>query len=416
MIIIYLLTLLFVYDIPKISPFPVSPRFIFLGLSVLLILQHKRLLSRALAEFPAPFYAYFFFVFVLGAISSHVRNMVAPFEAIVYFSAVVCLMLSNHERAVRFTRYTALLFFISIVWFLCSISIEQPFMAIRQIIYAAHVGDNPAAALQIIKPTGLTFNHFNMGYQISIGITLTVFLWIVEKGTWRKIWAVAAVVMLVGMMFVAQRSTIPAVAIALALSLILGRKWRQLFVLFFISALGAIVMGGMLEHGTTADTLQSRTLTIQDTRDRLGWQLAALKVIAQNPAGNIFGDLDWETESIEEGADYSYYGWSTKAVHNAYLGRMVSYGWLGAVLVVSCLIAAYRSILKPALFGPNKSRFKLYAEASSYAFIAVSIQALFHNASVFTVEPSSWIILSICGGWAAILKSEQLRSERRDNA
>ena len=78
-------------------------------------------------------------------------------------------------------------------------------------------------------------------------------------------------------------------------------------------------------------------------------------------------------------------------------------------MVVGSILQVVKKTVIPALSNlptQSVSICKKYAEISSLALISVIIQAFFHNSSIFTLEPTSWVIMCIAIAWARILMEE----------
>jgi|GEM_PF-3980451 len=409
MILTVALIALFIYSIPKLGLLPLAPRFILLGGGLFLLIQYKDRFIEALSHFFVPLYFYFLVVGLLGLINLQLRDILIPLEAVLSFSLIFVVLNLGMVKAVVLTRAVALIILLSVLWFFASLVLGGVFMQGRYYLYSGELSKYLIGDVELERATGLALMHVNMGYQICLGLTLSIFLYLAENRIWKKFWLVITIVMIAGLIYVAQRSTIPAVASVCVLAALLGRKWKNLILITGLLSLSCVIIFFAADFEWGKVNLQSRVENVADTHARIGWQIAALKVIASSPMGNLSGGLNWEERSVEMGADYSYYGWDIKAVHNSYLGRVINYGWGAGLLILFVSYLFYRHVAKPILSTQySDSKYKLYAESSVYAFIALSVQALFHNASMYTLEPASWVAFSLSCAWAALLKKESL--------
>jgi O-antigen ligase len=204
-----------------------------------------------------------------------------------------------------------------------------------------------------------------------------------------------------------QRSVIPAITIALAIFFIHTWRMRVALLLVFIAGLGFWFIQKMDISYINVEMIPIK-LEKDDYYSRISWQLAALGIIAQSPSGNVFGEINWEQEALDHGADFDIYEGKVKAVHNAYLGNALQYGWLGAALVLMTVWHICRRLLGRVLDQAySRCPSQPYALICVLALISVMIQALFHNANLFTLEPSTWIIFSVASAWVWLIRREK---------
>ena len=265
-------------------------------------------------------------LFIAAMHRKSLSGVVIPFEGLLTFLIIFGVMISNTQRAILITRFTAIVLTISAIWLLGSNFIEEPFTSIRQYLYAAQVVRYAAGHIYMQDKTGLTFNHFAMGYQLSAGFMLVVFLVFIEKRRWRLFWLFSSIIMIVGITLAAQRSAIAAIGSAFVIFFLYKKRIKYLMAVIAVAVLILFSSNYLESRNYGIETISQKFVMRTDTMARLGWQLAALKIIAERPAGNIFENLNWEQESVKKGADYAAYGWNIKYVHNAYLGSMLSLG------------------------------------------------------------------------------------------
>lgn len=410
-------TLLMVFvmlaDIPKVGFFPVSPLFLLiLGAFFLVLLTTSAPIEIALREFPLALWGFLILALAVGVSKFEVRAIVVFFAGPAVFVVIFCRMTCSKGMALRMTRGIALFYLASGTWLLLSTLRPELFAAVRQFLYAAHQERFAGGDLLMAYPTGLTFGHFAMGYQLSVGMILALLLVPVEKGAWKFCWLVTSLLLAVAVILSGQRSVIPAIAVALGIFLMHGRRLRVAILLILLAGLGFLLTQGMDTTASSAPGLEAQLMSKKIEKDdystRLGWQVAALRIITKNPFGNIFGELDWEKEAGEHGADFEIYEGQTKAVHNAYLGNALEYGWIGLALVLMTIWLIVRNLLWRVLDRAySRCQSQPYALICVLALVSAMVQALFHNANLFTWEPSTWIIFSTACAWVWLMRREK---------
>jgi len=403
-----LTVLVMLADIPKIGYFPVSPRFFLMPLALFLMFMTGYTPFRAAyRELPLALVAFLGLVLVVGAFQASIRAPVIFLEGLAAFAIVFGLAASGTGRALRMTRVLALFYTASGAWMILSTLVPGPFAVIRGFLYAGHLGRFAGSELQMAYPTGFIFAHFGMGYQLSVGMVLALLLVYTERGLWKLWWLASSLILMAAVILSGQRSVIPAIAVALVIFLIHTRRMRVALLLVFIAGLGFWFLEKMEVSNTNVEMISSK-LEKDDYRSRISWQLAALRTIAERPSGNMFGELDWDLEALDQGADFDVYGGKVKAVHNAYLGNTLKYGWLGAALVLMTIWHIFRRLLGRVLDKTySHCPSQPYALICVLALISAMVQALFHNANLFTLEPSTWIIFSVATAWVWLMRREK---------
>jgi O-antigen ligase len=397
----------FLGGVPKVAFFPVSPVFFLLPLALMLaLLTTATPLKTAFRQLPLTLAGYLLLVLSVGVLKLSPQAVVIAFLGPALFALIFCLMTSIPGAALRLTRGAAIFYLASGTWMILSTFIPEPFASIRQLIYAGHLGRFKFSELDMAYPTGFTFSHFVMGYQLSVAMVLALLLSYMERGTWKLFWLAASLLLALAVILSGQRSVLPALAVAFGIFLYHTRRLRLVLLLIAISILGFAMLSEMPIATALVQTMPAK-LEKDDYSTRMSWQIAALRIIAEKPAGNLFGGLHWDQEALNQGADFAYYHYREKAVHNAYLGNALNYGWPGAVLVLLTLWYILRRLLFRVLdprYGGCPSR--PYAITCVLALIAVMAQALFHNADLFTLEPSTWIIFCIACAWVWLMRRE----------
>ena len=413
----------FVYfaSIPKFLFLPVAPKYPLLILTIGLIM-----LSKKTARYPnlysltGPIVLFFIATMLYAFLLSKYVSIVAPLEVIVLMAVTIMIVGGDERRCIMLTRLFAMFTVFSALWFLGSLLFYDPFMLIRKFVYASFVHKYVNSMVLMERPTGLTFSHHIMGYQMAAGVVLVGCLSVAEKSrAWRRLWMLIIPVMIVAFFFTDQRSTALAIVFAFAgyALLILRRKMRlvtQRLILGVI--LSVIVLYGinMTSFGNkTFKKLSTRPTQKSELPSRLGWQIAAAEIVLETPLGMKAEGKSWGAESLRKGADYSAYGGKVQAVHNGYLLIMLKYGWIGAFFVMVILWFLARNILWITRNVSTSSVSGGYAIAVTFALIALLLQPLFHHGSLFTNETTSCLVLSLFLVWVNILRKKEQPSRRR---
>ena len=393
--------------IPKISFFPVSPKYLFFMLTIgLLILSKKTAQYPNLYSLTGPIVIFFLATILYAFSLSKYVSMVAPLEVIVLMAVTFMIVDGDERRCILLTRLFAMFTVFSALWFLGCLLFYDPFMVIRKFVYASFVHKYVNGMVLMERPTGLTFSHHIMGYQMAAGIVLVGCLSITEKSrAWRRLWMLIIPVMILAFFFTDQRSTAFAIMFAFAgFALLILRRKMQLVTQRLILGviLCVIVLCGInvTSFGNkTFKKLSTRPTQKSELPSRLGWQIAAAEIVLETPLGMKAEGKSWGAESLRKGADYSAYGGKVQAVHNGYLLIMLKYGWIGAFFVMVILWFLARNILWITRNVSTSSVSGGYAIAVTFALIALLMQPLFHHGSFFKNEPTSCLVLSLFLVW-----------------
>lgn len=402
-----LLCFIYLSGIPKIAFLPISPKYLlFLVIIVLLLIGQKKKDWRLIYRSGRPLWFYFILILFVIALKFNIHRAIGPFEGILLLFFTIVLVGSSIERAVLLTRCIALFTFFSAVWYLGNLLFYDTFLLMRQGIYGSMIDpENPKTLVALGRPTGLTFNHHIMGYHMAASVVIVALLIFVEKKRIYKVfWTLAFPLVFLATLLTAQRSLIPAAGLAFFLYFVLidARKIVYLImVAVLVFVIAEITVVSDVNYANVRQ-LQSRFESEEDIPSRLGWQVAALKVIANNPLGLT---EDWAAEAESAGADFSYFS-DTTSVHNSYLGIMLEYGWLSILAIIVVL----RFLIRKIVIVLRYSRFMVgggYATVIAFTLISLLFQAMFHNAGIFTNEPVSFMTMSLFIAWINVLRFQE---------
>ncbi len=403
-ILLYAYTLVFLYDIPKCYGLPVSPKFPLMILWAFCAIAPRLIRGRKiLFGMPRSLLLFFLFTFGVSLYQYSLRGSLLSIECLLVYACFVNHFDSRRDEVLPYLKYVVGLLLFSCLWLIGSRVVGEPFSHLRESLYAGHVDRFEAGLFTIIERTGLTFNHFIMGYQIAAGMVLSLFLSFSSKGSARVLWISAVIIFSVGVIYAAQRSVLPAVVLPLLLSSAARRQARLFLGLIFCIISVVFVVKYHPLSDDDAVTIDTRLGDKEDPFARLSWQVAALSVIAQNPLGDILGNLDWERQSQDSGADFSLHEYRPQAVHNSYLGMALLYGWVGGALGGLALWRVCRVMIFPCFHRIRiGAEFDIAREICGLGLLACLVNGLFHNASFFTQEPSSWLLLCVAGAAATM--------------
>ena len=380
--------------IPKMLFFPLAPKYFF-ALIVILLLSYRLRFNDVLSlkNNTGPFIIYLVMVLVFAVIRSSVNGMVPPIEEIALLGMIYWFVNRQPERVILMTRFIGILAVLSSLWFIGNLLFPDHFIYLRAIIYGRNIDpNNPLTSIALARPTGLTFNHHIMGYQMTAGIVIAGLLAMTEKNTrWKWFWRLSLLVVWTATYFTAQRSVVLAVIVTILIfSLQKFSRMIPILLVYVLATASAYYINNIVPEGT--ETLLTR-LDGKDIKARVGWQVTALEVIAENPLGLSISEKTWEEEAVQGGADFSLFGDEATAVHNSFLGAMLNYGWLGIALVMSIALYLIKNIRQVLRYNIENVPYIECCKILAYVMVALTVQAMFHNASYLTNETVSCLVL-----------------------
>lgn len=412
-----LLCFIYLSSIPKIAFLPFSPKYAMLLITMIFLLIARRKIDwRMIYRSGRPVWFYFVLILFFTALNFDLNKAVPILEGMLFLFFTIVLVGSKIDRAVFLTRFIAFFTLLSAVWFLGNLLFYDTFLSLRQVMYGSYINfEKPLTVAAMGRPTGLTFNHHIMGYHMAASLILVGLLALVErKKIYKTFWILVFPFVVVATILTAQRSVIPAAVTALLIYFTM-RDTKKIIYLIAIICLGLVIVGNV----SVADlkysdfkALQSRLDSEEDIYSRLGWQVTALKIIVDNPLGLTFSGKSWDNEAESYGADFSDFRNEPQAVHNSYLGIMLKYGWMGVLVVIAVLRFLIIRIITILKYGQLNIE-GAYAAVTAFALIALLLQAMFHNAGVFTNEPVSFMIMSLLIAWMNILHVQENIQLRR---
>lgn len=326
-------------------------------------------------------------------------------ELIIFFIASVFLYLLGYQNVKYFFVVLTIILFcifyfnyvidLDVIRFYISIIIFYSLLALSSVIMTLNhfyptqidqlrtllVGGEPVQQ----SPSGITVFVFSFGYQIAALATFATIAVTVFKKNIAVLFLVLGVCgyfILYGM----NRSALVAVGFSVALFWFLYYRYKIVLIFGLLAALAVGFSSSIeeLSSGRKQNILSKNERATEGNRDDL--MTENIKILADNPYGLIFHGKTWADVAMHNPVfKVGEHGLVTS--HNAYL-MFITY--LGIVVGGLLLFFIYQKIIKITWFAIHHLRGKEYALliCLCFSFIAISINALFHN---------EWILGSGCG-------------------
>lgn len=258
----------------------------------------------------------------------------------------------------------------------------------------------------LIIPAGLVSRQHIFGYQIA-GLIPLVFSLLLTSRTFAKR-SILVTILLLGCLAVVlsgQRSALGAtvVGVGVVFSLLSVRKKISIAIFSFtiaallliVSSPGETLIKGIF-RSLDDDYIINKLQDYQEIDMRFALQQRAIELIIQNPLGIGGDNEEWTSYAADlfTGAEIT--------AHNAYLVTMIQLGWLSGFVMFLVICLSLLKFLRP-LKNPStiySSREEFYWRLGLIgAWIALLLNALFHNASLFGIEGVTWTIYVLLWIW-----------------
>lgn len=243
------------------------------------------------------------------------------------------------------------------------------------------------------SPSGICGNMFTFGYQVAAVATLVFLYVLLIKKHFLIVFTVFSLC-IVSIFFGLQRSAFIAFSLASVICVIKFYKAKAIPAIVGASMVVALffVYNSKTDNadGTRDNILTKNTQNEENGEDRSALMYADLKIYSNYPLGLIFYNLQWNDVSKSEPI---FNGGLTS--HNAYLMFFTYLGpFLGFILFLPIYKNVYRAF-KRALSGVHDRRNALFV-ALSFALLAASVNALFHNAWLLNANgPTVFLYFSV---------------------
>lgn len=349
-----------------------------------------------------------------SAAAAYGLMIVTPFLLMIVYGS------RSQENALRLSRAFFVALLCSIAFYALALIFPAQIAPIRYFLYSRSIDQLQASGLAPTGPlssaTGLSPYMYLFGYQVAAVSALVLgFLMTARRHAIR--WAVLTIFVIVAAMFSTQRSVLVAALLAFLFVLwhanvapragVLIYHARRTLFLIVASAIASVLAASAVETlfpGHAVQLSQERVGN-EDVGIRAEMQLAALQIIAMNPLGLVAQGLPeeaWGSEARRLG--YRVQADSNNVddalVHNGFLRLVMYQGWWAGVVIG--LVAAYlirkilrvRSALAYSFDAIPPTMVRNWIVLGS-AFVGLTVQSLFHNESIFTIERTSWVSVGL---------------------
>jgi hypothetical protein len=244
------------------------------------------------------------------------------------------------------------------------------------------------------SPAGLSTTQFTFGYQIA-AFTVFAFVFVCSFRQFLLVQAVVLGICLTIIYLGMNRSAFVSFTAVIILFLIIYYRFKAVLLVTASILIGFAVYSLVLKDNMDSkNNILSKNLAKEDIEiNRADLASENLNVYADYPFGLIFYGKNWEEATYKN--PVFPFGLTS---HNAYL-MFITY--LGPFLGFGLLFAVYHKIIR--LFWLTIKHIRLKANALLvslfFSFLAVSINALFHNAWLFTTDgPTLFLYFGVLQG------------------
>lgn len=363
------------------------------------------------------FFGPFYFDGVNGdTIRTGLRTLMM-FWAVLSLAAYVAASSINLRHAILV--FAACLWF-SQLWYAGEIVLGEPFVSLRIRLYSSHYAAFPDL-IDTMRSGLAPFLH-QLGYQSCAASSILLCLSLMHPSAFiRWLCLTASAFMIAVMMTTAMRSPVLACLLStgiclamlhrrlpggksvLALSLVFAVAWAVYNAANWLTPMGTVHIADKLDvAGAGGDILP---------RLRVQWN--TLLLLFSNPLGltgqQYFEEAFWVIFSDPSAVDIG-----AMSVHNGYLSGSVTYGLAFLVVCVGFLISFTHGLLtslRALAMKPCLSLNDILQAAILCAAVGLYYpQAMLHNASIMTQEPTSMLIFGLSVGIFLGLAPEIQRS------
>ena len=294
-----------------------------------------------------------------------------------YFNYFVGLSTSRLNKSIFF--FAVFLLF-SVIVLLLNQFYGSSIIRVRSILIGAPIQQSPS---------GIASSIFTFGYQLAAIVT---FIFIYTCTSSKNIFIIISVlfICLLSIYLGLQRSVLVAFLLSVFLFFLFYYKSKAIIIVVIAVASGFFLFYSIQTTYIGSDNILAKNERTEGGGSRAGLVTENLKIITDYPYGLIFHGQTWDDVSKRNSA---FRGGLTS--HNAYL-MFVTY--LGPFLGIGLLIFLYYRIAGIFKRVIVYSRLKENALLLSlcFAFLAVSLNALFHNAWLLNTNgPTVFLYFSI---------------------
>lgn len=300
---------------------------------------------------------------------------------------------------------------VSLAWFLLELTVVEPFVGWRFQLYAELYAQDTTGFVERLR-TGLVPYLHLLGYQVAafVPLALVPLMETRRRRSQQLLGGGGILLAFVALFISSQRSALLAIVLSLGMVLFFTGGIKMALRMGVLSLLVVVGADALVRRdmwtgpGTGNNQLFEKLVSEAASRDaefRLRMQGRGVELVFLHPLGLRAAGLNWvesgfmHVQSRMEQAPR--YGVGAIAIHNGYLGTAVDYGLgfllLAGALLVSIARTALRVMRQRRLLHPDLQLWTVgvaAATAGLYIF-----QAFTHNASFFTLEPASMLVLGL---------------------
>jgi|GEM_PF-512256 len=241
-------------------------------------------------------------------------------------------------------------------------------------------------------PSGIAIYMFTFGYQLAAFTTfLVIYTSVYKRGL--MIQAASLVICLVFLLYGMNRSSFIAFVCALLLFWLLFYRIKVVFILALIAGLSFMFNSAIedLSSGRKQNILSKNERKGDENRGDL--MIENVKIIGDYPEGLVFHGKTWVDVAMHN-ATFRSGAEGLITSHNAYL-MFVTY--LGIVVAPLLLLFLYYRVLKISWYCLTHIRSKnnRLLICLCFSFMAISINAMFHNEWLLSSGPTLFLYFSI---------------------
>ena len=359
------------------------------------------------------------------------KNIICGLQHIVVLYLLAIHGLKNLNNAITLTRIFAIVLFLSFIFFnIGFIIFPEQFIQLRYALYGKYYEqliEEGLFSMPSLLLAGLTPDPVRFGYQVTAGF-LIISLFFIEKHRYWKLFLISAsIFVFTALIVIAERSVVAAFVAGFVIYIMLLH--RRAFTLkkvirmhlILLLLLGTyILLFYKMEYILDFNFMESTNRPIKllherfglgDIGIRLGMQLAALEIISEKPLGLFAEGMkeeDWGYLANEKGYEVvpDANNIAYALVHNGYLRPIMYFGWIIGLGIIFILIYLFRQLKYfKAKIQEEDSERKKYGRAIASVLVALLVQAMFHNYSLFTFEKATWITFCLFMIWVKLNKT-----------
>ena len=238
--------------------------------------------------------------------------------------------------------------------------------------------------------TGFTATLFDYGYQLAAIFPVCITLCIGHYDKKIRFLGFIAFVFISYCIGVSgQRSAaIGAISSSMLLLLFLRGK-KKIYLILLLLILFSLLF---FVPGIGANYLIIKVQSYSDYEWRSSLQIRAIDTILDYPLGLFLSNTKWAKIAKD------LIGVENISAHNAYLVHVLNMGWLAAIWIAFTLgLSLLKFFRKLQISFANGEKYYYMRLGLTLGFVSVLLNALFHNASLFTLESST--IILYCALW-----------------